>query len=92
MDGRPQPLTHEWRERIATLNDTYAAQALRVLAAACRPLRPEKDHRTENAETIEEGLVFAGLLAMMDPPRPEVAGAVEACRRTQREAPCDTFW
>ena len=92
MDGRPQPLTHEWRERIATMNDTYAAQALRVLAAACRPLRPEEDRRTADADAIEQGLEFAGLLAMMDPSRPEVARAVEAFHRTQREAPCDKFW
>jgi len=31
-------------------------------------------------ERVEQGLTFLGLLAMMDPPRPEVAAAVKSCR------------
>ena len=55
----------------------YAAQGLRVLGvarAACSPTRvPE---RREDAET---DLCFLGLVAMFDPPRPEVADAVARC-------------
>jgi magnesium-transporting ATPase (P-type) len=32
-------------------------------------------------ETVEQDLIFLGLMAMMDPPRPEVAAAVEKCHR-----------
>ena len=82
--GRPAaPPVQEWRDRITAHNDAYAAQALRVLAAAYRPLRDDEDHHTADADAIEQGLVFAGLLAMMDPPRPEVAHAVELCHRAQ---------
>jgi P-type E1-E2 ATPase len=30
-------------------------------------------------ETVERQLTFIGLMAMMDPPRPEVADAVDKC-------------
>ncbi len=83
VGGQQQPLTQEWRDRITAHNDAYAAQALRVLAAAYRPLHENEDHHTADADAIEQGLVFAGLLAMMDPPRPEVAHAVELCHRAQ---------
>ncbi len=81
VGGRPEPLTPEWRGRIIAQNDAYAAQALRVLAAAYRPLADDEDYHGTGAETLEQGLVFVGLVAMMDPPRPEVARAVELCRR-----------
>lgn len=32
-------------------------------------------------ELLETGLIFAGLQGMMDPPRPEVVGAIEGCRK-----------
>ena len=31
-------------------------------------------------EGVEQDLTFLGLMAMMDPPRPEVAGAIQTCR------------
>jgi len=81
VDGRLEPLTDAWRERITAQNDAYAAQALRVLAAAYRPIADGEDFRAAEPASIEKGLVFVGLQAMMDPPRPEVARAVELCRR-----------
>jgi sodium/potassium-transporting ATPase subunit alpha len=49
----------------------YANQGLRVLALACKA--------ADAAESEEEGLVFIGLVAMVDPPRAEVPAAVAAC-------------
>ena len=67
------------RARILAANDEYARGALRVLAVARRelPARPE----SYTAEVVERELTFLGLVAMMDPPRPEVAEAVRRCRR-----------
>jgi P-type Ca2+ transporter type 2C len=65
-------------DRIAGVNDRYARSALRVLALAYRELPPGlKLYDVENTET---DLVFAGLAAMMDPPRPEVEEAIAKCR------------
>ncbi|MCL2632409.1 MAG: HAD-IC family P-type ATPase, partial [Coriobacteriia bacterium] len=56
----------------------YAADALRVLAAAYR----EWDELPEeiSTQTVERGMVFIGLAAMHDPVRPEVKGAIDQCR------------
>jgi P-type Ca2+ transporter type 2C len=50
--------------------------ALRVLAFARRVL-PEDDEEPGDAE---RELEFLGLAGMLDPPRPEVAGAIASCR------------
>ncbi|HZW35655.1 MAG TPA: cation-transporting P-type ATPase, partial [Candidatus Deferrimicrobiaceae bacterium] len=78
-EGKELPLTDGERARIAAENDELARGGLRVLAVAER-LLPDSLEGVE-AGTIERDLTFLGLMAMMDPPRPEVAEAVKKCRR-----------
>ncbi len=83
IEGREDPMDDEWRARITAANDDFARNGLRVLAAARRRL-PAEARRTSSAvayspENIERDLTFLGLAAMMDPPRPEVAEAVQKC-------------
>lgn len=66
-NGEVRPMTDEDRARIAKANSDFSERALRVLALAYRP--------TE--EPVEEDLIFVGLVAMVDPERPEAKGAVE---------------
>jgi len=86
IDGQARPLDDAWRARIVAANDDYARNALRVLALARRelPARPAAGEAPVGAaytvERIERGLTFLGLAAMMDPPRPEVAQAIQTCR------------
>lgn len=56
-----------------------AAEGLRVLAFAWKEAPSEMEELTHR--DVESGFVFAGLQAMMDPPRPEAIEAVEGCRR-----------
>jgi magnesium-transporting ATPase (P-type) len=77
LDGKPHPLTEALRTEIMVANDEYARRALRVLAVAQKALPPRTSY---SAETVERDLTFLGLLAMMDPPRPEVERAVQTCR------------
>jgi len=77
-DGAERPLTAADRERITKANDGYSDQALRVLAVAFRTL--DQEPHSYAAETIERDLTFAGLVAMIDPPRPEVREAMAKCR------------
>jgi Ca2+-transporting ATPase len=77
-DGAERPLTAADRDRIMSANDGYANQALRVLAVAYRTL--DRDPHSFSAEAIERDLTFAGLVAMIDPPRPEVREAMAKCR------------
>ncbi|MFZ3150414.1 MAG: cation-transporting P-type ATPase [Anaerolineaceae bacterium] len=71
------PLTQEWIDRIMQANDTYAHQGLRILAAANRIL--PQDLNNYQIETIEANLTFLGMVAMMDPARPDVIEAVQKC-------------
>jgi Ca2+-transporting ATPase len=77
-DGEERPLTEADRDRIMRANDGYSAQALRVLAVAYRNL--DQEPHSYAAEAIEKDLTFAGLVAMIDPPRPEVREAMAKCR------------
>lgn len=78
VNGEVKDLSDTQRQQIIEENDAFAKQALRVLACAYRVLPGTSDKYT--VEDVEQDLVFVGLQAMMDPPRPEVAAAVEQCR------------
>lgn len=79
LDGRVIPLDEIARTEIISVNDDYARHSLRVLALARRelPLRSG----AYSPETIEKDLTFLGLMAMMDPPRPEVEQAIQVCQK-----------
>jgi magnesium-transporting ATPase (P-type) len=76
--GQVIPLTQPMRMEILAANDEYARGALRVLALARRDLPPRTGGYS--AESVEQDLTFLGLMAMMDPPRPQVEKAVQICR------------
>ena len=72
-------LDNSVRGQILAANDEYARSGLRVLAVAQRVLPARLIQYTP--EAVECDLTFLGLIAMMDPPRAEVAEAVEKCHR-----------
>jgi magnesium-transporting ATPase (P-type) len=76
--GEARPLEEATRAEIMAANDRYARNALRVLALARRELPPRSGEYTP--QNVERNLTFLGLVAMMDPPRPEVSAAVKTCR------------
>ncbi|MDD5558189.1 cation-transporting P-type ATPase [Candidatus Methylomirabilis sp.] len=78
-DGRAVPLEGVDREAIMERLNLFAGSALRVLALAYREL-PEAG-RLPLMEEAERDLTFVGLVAMIDPPRPEVAEAMARCRK-----------
>ncbi len=74
-DGEPRPYTPDLRAKTAALLNAMADAGLRVLAFAYRSLPGECDR-----EGHERELVFTGLAALEDPPRPEVPAAIRQCR------------
>ncbi len=58
--------------------DTLAARGLRVLAFAYKIF--ERSKTTLSHDDISDGLIFLGLQAMIDPPRPEAIEAAAACQ------------
>jgi Ca2+-transporting ATPase len=75
LNGKIEPLTSEQKKHIADATAYLATQALRVLAVGYRPISQMKkiDH------SLEDKLILVGLIAMMDPPRPEVKVSIETC-------------
>jgi P-type Ca2+ transporter type 2C len=73
--GTVEPMNNDWKARIMQANDKMAQNGMRVLGFAFReytlPVKGE-------AETPQEkDLIFIGMIAMIDPARPEAAPAVK---------------
>ena len=80
--GMIKSLTATERQAILAANDQFARDGLRVLAVAYRPL--DSEHIGEDKwdmQTLEDNMVFLGLVAMSDPPRQGVREAIEKCHR-----------
>ncbi len=77
-EGKITPISETDRTAIMAQNKGMADKALRVLAAAFKTYN-EKPGSFE-PQDLEAGLVFIGLVGMIDPVRPEVADAIKECR------------
>ena len=65
-------------DKATEANKDMAGRAMRVLALCARKLDDDED--MYDVEKIESGLIFLGLIGIMDPPRPEVKEAIEICQ------------
>lgn len=77
LGGEVKPLTEEHMESIKAANKSMASKALRVLGVAFKNI--DSVPANPISEEIETGLVFVGLVGMIDPPRPEAKEAVRIC-------------
>ncbi len=78
-DGRVQSLTDADCQDITARNDDFARQGFRVLGLAAR--RGGAELLDLKAEDLEQSLIFLGLVARFDPPRPEVPQAIARCHQ-----------
>ncbi len=78
IGGAVVEMTDAIRADILAANKGMADRALRVLAAAQKPLDAEPAVYEANA--VENDLCFVGLVGMIDPVRPEVKPAIDECR------------
>ena len=71
------------RSEFLEFNEKMAKRALRVIAVAYKDIpavKNFKSNKSDIANTLENNLIFCGLLGMIDPPRPEVSEAVRICK------------
>jgi P-type Ca2+ transporter type 2C len=78
VENRSEPLTDEWRARITATNDGFAQEGIRVLGVAFRSLASPSSNG--QVGSVEQNLIFIGMVGMIDPARPEVKDAVKTCR------------
>jgi calcium-translocating P-type ATPase len=79
LGGEAVPLTDARRRALLADHDRLAREGLRILAVARRAIGD--DLLDAPVQAVERDLTFLGLVALWDPPRPEVAEAVELCQR-----------
>ncbi len=68
-----RPLTREDKAAIVAQNENFSENGLRVLAFVYKEVEEQEELSVEN----ENGYIFIGLVAMIDPPREESKQAVE---------------
>ncbi len=66
-------------EEIMDVADRFAQEGMRVLAMAYKEV-PTDVHEITHSD-VEGALIWVGLQAMIDPPRPEVVEAINGCKR-----------
>lgn len=75
-DAGVRALTESDRTVLTQWANALSDEALRILAAAYKDISGAPD-----PETMEQSLIFIGMVGMMDPPRTEVAAAIEEAKR-----------
>jgi sodium/potassium-transporting ATPase subunit alpha len=85
LGGTTVPLDDRFREKTAEAYHAMMDMGLRVLSFAYREMEPGQSPdavralNDAGAGVIEKDMVFAGLIGLEDPPRPEVADAIGRC-------------
>ncbi|UCD04373.1 MAG: calcium-translocating P-type ATPase, PMCA-type [Candidatus Woesearchaeota archaeon] len=71
LRGKDVVLTKKLRKRILNQYNKFATEGLRVLGFAYK--------KSKDSKNLESNLIWLGLQAMSDPPRPEVKEAIREC-------------
>ncbi|AQY50307.1 cation transport ATPase [Listeria weihenstephanensis FSL R9-0317] len=79
FDRIPVTFTDELLEQARDIHDRFAEKALRVISVAYKRYTEMPEDLT--AEALEHDLTFAGMVGMIDPPRPESKRAVSEAKK-----------
>lgn len=74
INGKIEPITDEDKKNILETNKNMAKKALRVLGLAYKTV--DELYDDPNTDNVEQDLIFAGLVGMIDPERGEAKDAV----------------
>ncbi len=77
LHGETVPMTDELRESLHQRNAVLASSGFRTLAFAYRPL----DETQLTDESLESSMTYVGIMGLVDPPRAEVAEAIDVCHK-----------
>jgi len=72
VNGQVRDITEDDVSDVLRQNDEFSSRALRVLGFAFRD--------ADDTNTKEEGMIFVGMQAMIDPPKEGVRESIEKCR------------
>lgn len=78
-NGSVRPITADDRKNLMDANLQMAGDALRVLAMGKKEM--EDIPAVITHESVENHIIFIGMVGMIDPPREEVKAAVAECRK-----------
>ncbi|MFA5925569.1 MAG: cation-transporting P-type ATPase [Parcubacteria group bacterium] len=80
------PFSEEEKKKTKKIYDRMSSEALRVLAFAYRPVENivSENHGPQeiSVDRAEKDLVWVGMMAMIDPPRTDVANAIRECQQS----------
>ena len=79
VEGTPKDFTEEEKAQVIVEHDKLAASGLRILGMAYKNL--PQDFDDYDPDNVEKDMIFLGMMAMQDPPRPEVLPAVVDCHK-----------
>lgn len=77
IDNKKIKIDDKEREKLYKAYENMAKKGLRVLAFSYKKLPGYSDI---TVELSEEDLIFVGFMGLIDPPRPEVKGAIRLCK------------
>ena len=77
INGRVETLTDELKSTILNASNEMSDEALRVLTLAYKEINDEH----VEIDSLENDLIFIGLMGMIDPPRDEVKPSIETAQK-----------
>ena len=78
-NGEIVPIEDGDFEYASESNRIMASKAMRVIALCARKVQPDDD--ITDMESMEDNLIFLGMVGIMDPPRAEVYDAIDRCQK-----------
>ena len=82
INGKTQTLSKELKDNIYKASENFSSNAQRVIAVTYKPINNgiKNAKSTQIYSKIEQNLTFLGLIAIFDPPRPEVKKSIAKCK------------